>query len=281
MTKKQLIHSFKGELKAFGYKPRTIGYYESIVSQFLDLTGVKSDYNREHIVTFLKALAPLNHTSTGTYIRVIRRFFKFLKIVWPLESKELNIDTGIGGEALSEDEANKMLNYAKSNGSLEDYTILRLLAATGMRAGEMGLLNKRDYASPRLIIHLEKSKGNEFRVLDLDEETVETVNRYLFVRKDNNEALILAPTSGDRIDGATVGRIFHRIAEGCKIYRKGLGAHSVRRGWATWLARQGMDIYSLQRAGGWKNIKMPARYVRLIPGEAEKKAMRLNPVIKK
>ena len=165
MTKKQLVQAFEKELRVFGYKSCTVKYYGSVISQFVDLVGVRSNYDREHILAFSEALAPLSRTSLGTYIRVVRRFFGFLKIDWPLKPRELNIDTGVSGEALSEDEANKMLGYAKSNGSLGDYAILRLLAATGMRAGELGLLNKKDYAPPRLLIHLEKSKGDRKSVV--------------------------------------------------------------------------------------------------------------------
>lgn len=278
MTKKQLLQSFKGELQALNYSKYTIQYYGSIISQFLDLIGVKDSYNRQDIFRFLEALSPLGESSKRTYIRVVKSFFDSLEITWPLKKKDIRGGTEIGGEALTEDEAEKILDYAKQR-DLGAYAMLRLLAVTGMRAGEIGLLDRGNYNPPILKIYLEKEE--DFRVSKLDEETIEAINKYLKSRKDDNEALFLFPSRRIRIDGAGVGRVFRKVAEACNIYRKGLGPHSIRRGWATWLAKRGMDIYSLQKVGNWKSISMPARYVRLIPSEAEEKAKELNPLVRR
>lgn len=276
LTKRQMLLSFRGELQALNYSPYTIQYYSSIITQFLYLNGAKDTYGKDDVFGFLQALSKLNDSSKRTYLRVLKSFFESRQIIWPLKKREVRGGNEVGGEALTEDEARKMLAYAKKS-NVETYAVLRLLAATGMRAGEIGLLNRKDYNPPILKIKLEKE--GDFRVLSLDDETVDAVAKYLDTREDTNEALFLFPGRKDRINGAGVGRMFHNVAEKCKIYRKGLGAHSMRRGWATWLARRGMDIYSLQRAGNWKSINMPARYVRLIPGEAEKKARELNPLL--
>jgi len=278
VTKKQLLQSFTNELQGLNYSSYTIKYYESIISQFLDLIGAKSSYDRQDVFKFLQSLSLLNSSSKKTYLRVVKSFFDSLQIPWPLKKKEVRGGSEIGGEALTEEEARKLLDYAKRK-DIEAYAILRLLAATGMRAGEIGLLDRVGYIPPTLRIYLEKEEEKKIRVLNLDEETVRAINKYLRIRKDGKEALFLSPVKKDRIDGAGVGRIFHRVAEACHIYRKGLGPHSIRRGWATWLAKRGMDIYSLQRAGNWKNVSMPARYVRLVPSEAEEKARELNPLV--
>jgi len=270
------LDSFKNELNSLNYSEYTISYYLCIVSQFLTIAGTKDSYSKQDIFSFLQSLSKLTESSKRTYLRVIKSFLDSLGMAWPLKKKEIRGVSEIGGEALSEDEARKIIAYTKNNGDIEAYAIMRLLAATGMRRGEIGLLDKSNYTPPILKIILEKDE--DFRVMRLDDETMAAINNYLATRSDTKEALFLSPIGQDRISGAAVGRIFNRVSKSTKIYRKGLGAHSMRRGWATWLAKRGMDIYSLQKAGHWKSISMPARYVRLIPGEAEEKARELNPL---
>lgn len=281
MTKKQLLKSFKEELEALEHSHYTINYYISIISQFLDLVGVKKSYDRKDILKFRQALSPLSVSSKRAYTRVLRTFLvNHLSNEWPFKKGEMTVSSIIGGEALSEEEMNKLLEYSKNNRNLEVYAILQLLAETGMRPGEIGRLSKKDYNSPYITIHMLKKKREETRTVRLSDEAVRAVNIYTKSRKDGNESLFLSPGTRKRIDGAGVGRMFHGIAEACHIYRKGLGPHAVRRGWATWAAEKGASIYDLQLAGGWDDISMPGHYVRVRPQEAAERIRKLNPFVR-
>jgi integrase len=45
-----------------------------------------------------------------------------------------------------------------------------------------------------------------------------------------------------------------------RIGLAGVSAHDGRHAWATFAVRGGTDLKTLQDAGGWNSIAMPARY---------------------
>jgi len=66
-----------------------------------------------------------------------------------------------------------------------------------------------------------------------------------------------------RIDGGDLRRAFYSVAKKAKIKR--LRFHDLRHTFATRLVQAGVDIYTVQRLGRWKNISMVMRYAHHYP----------------
>jgi integrase len=57
----------------------------------------------------------------------------------------------------------------------------------------------------------------------------------------------------------TITRRVHYLGQQISI--EGVSTHDLRHYWATRAARQDMDPFALQEAGGWNSLAMPRRYV--------------------
>ena len=62
--------------------------------------------------------------------------------------------------------------------------------------------------------------------------------------------------------------IFHRTLERAKLKR--LHFHELRHTWASHCVKNGMDLFTLQKLGGWASQNMVQKYAHLAPGAFEK-----------
>lgn len=154
--------------------------------------------------------------------------------------------------------------------------ILELLFSTGMRISELVNLNREHlnlYAESsdfgiagKLYI---KGKGKKSRFVYLTERCKYWLDRYLQLRSDNYPALFI-PYRGGRAgthDPQTVRLSTNYIQERIVNYRRRLGvvvptsAHSLRHGFATYLAEEGANPAAIQRLLGHESLQTTTRYV--------------------
>ena len=168
--------------------------------------------------------------------------------------------------------------------------ILELIFSTGMRISEVASLN-RDMiriGNDRLIdnkIYI-LGKGKKQRFVYLTERATHFLNEYLKLRKDEYPAMFI-PTKGTRkstenpyIVRLSQNYIQMKIAE----YRKKLGiivptsAHSLRHGFATYLAEEGANPAAIQRLLGHSSLQTTSRYVHASDKFAEKSHRENHPL---
>ena len=141
---------------------------------------------------------------------------------------------------------------------LRDLALIDILASTGMRVGELVLLNRSDIDfEERECVVL--GKGNKERIVYFDARTKLHLKQYLDSRTDDNEALFVslkAPHNRLEIGGVEV-RI-RKIGKRLNIQKA--HPHKFRRTLATMAIDKGMPIEQLQQLLGHKRIDTTLQY---------------------
>ena len=139
-----------------------------------------------------------------------------------------------------------------------DLAMIDMLASTGMRIGEMVLLNRNDIDfNERECVVL--GKGNKERIVYFDARTKIHLKDYLRHRTDNNPALFVslrAPHKRMNIGGIEVR--LRQIGKNLGISK--VHPHKFRRTLATMAIDKGMPIEQLQQLLGHKRIDTTLQY---------------------
>lgn len=148
--------------------------------------------------------------------------------------------------------------------ALRNRAMLEVLFSTGMRISELCGLNRSQIDDSGKIFIM--GKGKKQRFVYLTNRGMEHLTRYLATRKDNYPAAFI-PYSGRNV-GNTKKRIStNYLQEKIKEYREKLkinvptSAHSLRHGFATYLAEEGASPAAIQILLGHESLDTTTRYV--------------------
>ena len=158
-------------------------------------------------------------------------------------------------ETYSDDEMERLRDSCKD---IRDLAMIDLLSSTGMRVGELVLLNREDIDfNGRECIVL--GKGDKERVVYFDARTKLHLQEYLNSRTDDNSALIVGLRSPyERLE---IGGVEVRIRKlGRSIGIKKCHPHKFRRTMATVAIDKGMPIEQVQKLLGHEKIDTTLRY---------------------
>jgi site-specific recombinase XerD len=164
---------------------------------------------------------------------------------------------------------------------LRNRTMLEVLMATGMRISELVSLNKIQIDSTgRIFI---KGKGRKERFVYLTPRALHWVNLYL-TRRDDSAPALFVPYRGSR-SGKLIKRISTNYLQAkIKEYREKLrinvptSAHSLRHGFATYLAESGANPAAIQVLLGHESLDTTTRYVHASDKYAEETHHKFHPV---
>lgn len=159
--------------------------------------------------------------------------------------------------------------------------MLEVLFATGMRISELLNLNRRDIDdSGRIFI---TGKGRKQRFVYLTNRAQNLLNQYISLRKDNQQALFV-PTKGKNITKAQRRISANYLQERIKRYREKLkinlptSAHSLRHGFATYLAEEGASPAAIQILLGHESLNTTTRYVNASDRFAQETHRKFHPL---
>jgi integrase len=165
---------------------------------------------------------------------------------------------------LSKEEANKLLNELEMR-SYKTYVMALISLTTGARAGEILGIQFKDIDYVNSLITLTETKNGTSRKINLaprvkaliDSIPVANPNDYLFQNPD-----------GKRLTKVSV--TFAVIAD--RLFNIGLNSadskhrvvfHTLRHTFASWLAIDGVPIFTIQKLMGHKDISQTMRYAKL------------------
>lgn len=141
---------------------------------------------------------------------------------------------------------------------LRDLALIDILASTGMRIGELVLLNREDinFEERECIVF---GKGSKERLVYFDARTKIHLQNYLNSRNDTNKALFVSlKTPFNRM---TIGGIEVRLREmGRKLGINKVHPHKFRRTLATMAIDKGMPVEQLQKLLGHQRIDTTLQY---------------------
>ena len=140
--------------------------------------------------------------------------------------------------------------------------IIAFAVNTGFRQSEILDLQwpKVDLFRKTITILEQKNKGKD--TLPLNEETLEVLKARAKIRHIQTNH-VFYNSIGRRINARNLQRAFCSATR--KTGLKGFRFHDLRHTFATRLIQAGVDIYTVQKLGRWKNISMVMRYAHHCP----------------
>jgi len=167
------------------------------------------------------------------------------------------------------------------NVALRNQTMLEILFSTGLRISELINLKRNQINKSGKIFIL--GKGKKERFVYLTPRANKILNQYLKTRFDDSPYLFI-PYQGLNINKKEKKISANYLQAKIKEYRELLGinvpisAHSLRHGFATYLAEQGANPVAIQILLGHESLNTTTRYVHASDRYAEKIHHKYHPL---
>ena len=259
-----LVNIFIAAKRIEGCSEKTLKYYQTTIDAMINAINKSVRHiQTEDLRFYLTQYQKKNQSSRVTIDnirRILSSFFAWLEdedhILKSPVRRIHKVKTGTNiKETYNDEELEKMRDNCTE---LRDLAIIDMLASTGMRIGEMVLLNRIDinFAEREWVVF---GKGDKERLVYFDARTKLHLQNYLDSRIDNNPALfvtIRAPYKRIQIGGIEVR--LRKIGKMLGITK--MHPHKFRRTLATMAIDKGMPIEQLQQLLGHKRIDTTLQY---------------------
>lgn len=261
---KELITMFIAAKRIEGCSEKTLKYYQATIDAMVASLGK----NARHILTedlrsYLteyQSKKRLSRVTIDNIRRILSSFFSWLEdedyiIKSPVRRIHKVKTINNIKETYSDEDLEKMRDNCEE---LRDLAMIDMLASTGMRVGEMVLLNRDDidFAERECVVF---GKGDKERIVYFDARAKLHLQEYLDSREDDNPALFVSlRMPHERIQ---IGGIEHRFREmGKRLNIPKVHPHKFRRTLATMAIDKGMPVEQLQRLLGHQRIDTTLQY---------------------
>ena len=261
---KILLEKYFAAKRAEGCSEKSLKYYKATLTKALSTI----DKNAEEIITdelrnYLTNYQRLHRSSKVTIDnirRILSSFFNWLEdedyiVKSPVRRiHKVKVSTTVK-ETYSDEELEKLRDNCVQ---IRDLAMIDFLASTGIRVGELVLLNRNDinFQERECVVF---GKGNKERIAYFDARAKLHLQKYLDTRNDNNPALFVSLYGKNT--RLTIGGVESRLKKlGKKIGIKRVYPHKFRRTLATTAIDKGMPIEQLQQLLGHKKIDTTLHY---------------------
>lgn len=263
-TNEKLIELFLAAKRVEGCSEKTIKYYKATIEAMLNSIGrmaqeVETDDLRTYLTNYQNEKGS-SKVTIDNIRRILSSFFSWLEDEdYILKSPVRRIHKVKTAATVKDTYTDEALEKMRDNcDNLRDLALVDMLASTGMRVGELVLLNREDINfDERECVVL--GKGDKERIVYFDARTKIHLQNYLNERTDNNPALFVslkAPFERMHIGGIEV-----RLRElGKKLDIPKVHPHKFRRTLATMAIDKGMPIEQLQKLLGHQRIDTTMQY---------------------
>lgn len=258
------VEMFLSAKRIEGCSEKSLKYYQSTILKLLEDT--KKDI--KHIVTedirsYLMNYQEKKKSSRVTIDNIRRIFSSFFS--W-LEEEDYILKSPVRRIHRVKTVSNIKATYSDeeleimrdSCNEIRDLAMIDMLASTGMRIGEMVLLNRADIDfNERECVVL--GKGDKERIVYFDARTKIHLKNYLDRRADENPALFVSlKTPHHRMSIGGIETRLRKIGEQLGLSK--VHPHKFRRTLATMAIDKGMPIEQLQQLLGHKRIDTTLQY---------------------
>ena len=247
-----------------GCSEKTLTYYKRTIDAMIlslgkDVRHILTEDLRAYLTDY-QAKKQSSRVTIDNIRRILSSFFSWLEdedyVVKSPVRRIHKVKTAISiKETYSDEELEKMRDSCEE---LRDLAMIDMLASTGMRVGEMVLLNRDDinFGERECIVF---GKGDKERMVYFDAKAKLHLQEYLNSRTDGNPALFVTLRSPyERIQ---IGGIEHRLREiGKRLNIPKVHPHKFRRTLATAAIDKGMPIEQLQQLLGHQRIDTTLQY---------------------
>ena len=264
VSEQNLVDLFLSAKRIEGCSEKSLKYYESTILAMLDalhkeVKQIDTDDIRSYLTEY-QARKKSSKVTIDNIRRILSSFFSWLEdedyIVKSPVRRIHKVKTGTNIKETYSDEALELMRDNCTE--LRDLAMIDMLASTGMRVGEMVLLNREDinFNERECVVF---GKGDKERIVYFDARTKIHLQNYLQSRTDDDPALFVslqAPHSRLSIGGIEV-----RLRQmGKRLGLNKVHPHKFRRTLATMAIDKGMPIEQLQQLLGHKRIDTTLQY---------------------
>ncbi len=260
----KLIELFLASKRIEGCSERSLKYYKvTIETMFKTIEKRVQEVNTDDLRAYLTKYQLEKNSSRVTIDnirRILSSYFSWLEDEdYILKSPVRRIHKVKSATTVKETYTDEALEKMRDNcDNLRDLALIDILASTGMRVGELVLLNREDINfTERECVVL--GKGDKERVVYFDARTKIHLKNYLDTRTDTNNALFVSlkmPYERLKIGGIEV-----RLREmGKRLDIPKMHPHKFRRTLATIAIDKGMPVEQLQRLLGHQRIDTTMKY---------------------
>lgn len=260
----QLVESFVSAKRIEGCSEKTLKYYRTTIETMLisvdkSIRYIQTEDLRSYLINYQNEKQS-SRVTIDNIRRILSSFFSWLEdedyILKSPVRRIHKVKTAINIKETYTDE--ELETMRDSCTELRDLAIIDMLASTGMRVGEMVLLNRNDidFNERECIVF---GKGSKERVVYFDARTKIHLQNYLRSRKDDNPALFVSLKSP--YDRLKIGGVEVRLREfGKQLGLQRVYPHKFRRTLATTAIDKGMPIEQLQQLLGHRKIDTTLQY---------------------
>ncbi len=128
---------------------------------------------------------------------------------------------------------------------------------TGLREGNIIELKRKDVDLKRKVLYIKRTKNGEPLTIPLHDKACEVLERRLRVKYIEHDYIFTSP-KGKPIQPNNLRRAFRKVLKTAGI--EDLRIHDLRHTFGTRLAQAGVDIYTIAKLLGHKDIRMTQRY---------------------
>lgn len=259
-----LVELFLSAKRIEGCSEKSLKYYQTTIEAML--SQLQKDVKQivtDDIRTYLTEYQNRKHSSRVTIDnirRILSSFFSWLEdedyILKSPVRRIHKVKTGTSVKETYSDEALELMRDSCTE--LRDLAMIDMLASTGMRVGEMVLLNREDinFNERECVVF---GKGDKERIVYFDARTKIHLQNYLQSRKDDNPALFVSLQSP--YNRMKIGGIEVRLRNlGNRLGLAKVHPHKFRRTLATMAIDKGMPIEQLQQLLGHRRIDTTLQY---------------------
>jgi integrase/recombinase XerD len=259
-----IIKKFNDWQKEQGKAEGTVKTYVGVLVKFQSWLATKgtllNQISKDDVQLYLNYLEE-EHRTPGTiekYLAAISTFSYFLgkpQLVLGIQRKEKTKECDIP-DSLEENEEKQLLREVESNENLRNITIVYTLLYTGIRVSELCALNVED-------IHIEDGKGKLFvkdikgnveRVIPLSKTASDYLRNYLRSIDPNREPLFVSSVNK---------RISPRAVQ-YMLQKYNVHPHKLRHTFCQKLINKGIDINTVAKLAGHKDVNVTKRYAKII-----------------
>jgi len=259
-----LLESFLSAKRIEGCSEKSLVYYRNTIQAMLETVAkpvreIETDDLRGYLTDYQKEKNS-SKVTIDNIRRILSSFFSWLEDEdYIIKSPVRRIHRVKSATTIKETYSDENLETMRDSCTeLRDLALIDILASTGMRIGELVLLNRKDinFEERECVVF---GKGSKERMVYFDARTKIHLQEYLNSRTDDNPALFVslrAPYVRMKIGG-----IEARLrGMGRNLGIEKVHPHKFRRTLATMAIDKGMPIEQLQQLLGHKRIDTTLQY---------------------
>lgn len=247
-----------------GCSEKTLTYYKKTIEAMIEcidkpISRITTDDLRKYLTNY-QVTRGSSKVTIDNIRRILSSFFSWLEdedLI--LKSPVRRIHKVKTAKVVKDTYTDEALELMRDNcKSPRDLAIIDLLASSGMRVGEMVMLNREDINfNERECVVI--GKGNKERLVYFDARTKIHLQNYLDSRKDDNPALFVSLKFP--YNRLMIGGVEMRLRElGKRLSLPKVHPHKFRRTMATSAIDKGMPIEQVQQLLGHQKIDTTMHY---------------------